>query len=80
MMPSLIYETELLTFTSRLHVAREDAGGTLREVRLRETTMRRRFDLVYRRDGYLSPAAQRVVGLLKKRGRSLFGARQADGQ
>lgn len=75
MMPSLIYETELLTFTSRLHVAREDAGGTLREVRLKETTMRRRFDLVYRRDTYLSPAAERLISLLRKRGRSLFSAR-----
>ncbi len=81
MMPSLIYETELLTFTSRLHVAPEDAGATLREVHLKETTMRRRFDLVYRRDSYLSPAARRLVGLLKDKGKSLFrvGGRKRPG-
>lgn len=72
MMPSLIYETELLTFTSRLHVSTSDAGATLREVRLKETTMRRRFDLVYRQDSYLSPAAQRLITLLRERGKSLF--------
>ena len=44
----------------------------LREVRLKETTMRRRFDVAHRRDAYLSPAAQRMIRLLRTRGRSLF--------
>lgn len=72
MMPSLIHQTELLTFTSRRHVGRNDAGSLLREVRLAETTMRRRFDVVYRRDGYLSPAAQKLIALLRAQGRSHF--------
>jgi DNA-binding transcriptional LysR family regulator len=72
MMPTLIHQTELLTFTSRRHVGRNDAGATLREVQLKETTMRRRFDVVYRRDGYLSPAAQKLIGLLRASGRDLF--------
>ena len=72
MMPSLIYQTELLTFTSRRHVGRNDAGAMLREVRLAETTMRRRFDVVYRRDGYLSPAAQNLIALLRAQGRTHF--------
>jgi DNA-binding transcriptional LysR family regulator len=72
MMPALIHQTELLTFTSRRHVGRNDAGANLREVELKETTMHRRFDVVYRRDGYLSPAAQKLIDLLRGRGRALF--------
>lgn len=72
MMPALIHQTELLTFTSRRHVGRSDAGANLREVHLKETTMRRRFDVVYRRDGYLSPAAQKLISLLREQGRTLF--------
>ena len=72
MMPALIEQTELLTFTSRRHVAPFVPGSLLREVALRETTMRRRFDLVYRKDSYLSPAAQRFVDLLRARGAELF--------
>lgn len=75
MMPSLIHQTELLTFTSRRHVELADAGSELREVRLKETTMRRRFDVAYRRDVYLSPAAQRMIKLLRSRGRSLFSGK-----
>ena len=72
MMPSLIHQTELLTFTSRRHVHLDDANSSLREVRLKETTMRRQFDIVYRRDSYLSPAATKLVELLRSRGRALF--------
>jgi DNA-binding transcriptional LysR family regulator len=72
MMPTLILQTELLTFTSRRHVGLDDAGSDLREVKLREPTMRRRVDVVYRREGSLSPAARRLVGLLRTRGRALF--------
>ncbi len=74
MMPSLIHQTELLTFTSRRHVGLDDAGGALREVRLRETTMKRQFAVAYRTGGYLSPAAQRLVTLLRRQGRQLFSA------
>jgi len=72
MMPTLIRQTELLTFTSRRHVDLVDAGTDLGEVRLKETTMRRRFDVAYRRDGYLSPASQRLIRLLRTQGRALF--------
>lgn len=72
MMPTLIRETELLTFTSRLHVGLSDAGADLREVKLKETTMRRRFDVAWRRGAYLSPAAERLIQLIRSRGRKLF--------
>lgn len=71
-MPALIEETNLLTFTSRRHVAPHVPGSHLREVPLRLTTMRRQFEVVYRRDSYLSPAAQRFVALLRTRGKALF--------
>jgi DNA-binding transcriptional LysR family regulator len=72
MMPTLIHKTKLLTFTSRRHTSRTDAGATLAEVRVKETTMPRRFDVVYRRDGYLSPAARKLLALLRTRGEELF--------
>jgi DNA-binding transcriptional LysR family regulator len=75
MMPALIEETDLLTFTSRRHVAPFVPGSLLREVALRETTMRRRFDMVHRKDSYLSPAAQRFIALLRERGEALFKGR-----
>ena len=72
MMPALIEKTRLLTFTSRRHVAPHAPGSVLREVPIREATMRRRFELAYRKDSYLSPAALRFVDLLRARGEELF--------
>jgi DNA-binding transcriptional LysR family regulator len=74
MMPALIEQTELLTFTSRRHVAPYVPGSHLREVPLRSTTMPRHFEVAYRRESYLSPAAQRFIALVRTRGKSLFGS------
>lgn len=67
--PSLVEGTDLLSFISRRHLAR---GGALREVPLRETTMRREFSVGYRKSGYLSPASRRVIEVLRARGARLF--------
>ncbi|MFY9514310.1 MAG: LysR substrate-binding domain-containing protein, partial [Rubrivivax sp.] len=65
MLPALIAETGLLSFVSRHHLGAGTPGhATLREVPLKETTMRRRMAVTYRRSSYLSPAAQRLIGLL----------------
>ena len=72
MMPTLIRRTELLTFSSRRHVTPGDAGAPLCEVRMKETTMPRSFDVVYRRNGYLSPATRRMLALLRSRAKELF--------
>ena len=73
-LPNLIEQTGLLSFVSRRNLGR--AGSRrLKEVRLKETTMRRRFDVVFKKDGYLSPAARRLVELLRKRGGELFESR-----
>jgi DNA-binding transcriptional LysR family regulator len=69
LLPALIEETGLLSFMSRRHLT---PRGGLREVALRETTMRREFALEYRKSSYLSPAALRVIEELRSRGRLLF--------
>lgn len=74
MMPALIEETEFLTFTSRKHARLRAGGPQLREVTIPELTMPRQFDAIHRRDGYLSPAAARMVQLLRDEGARLFEA------
>jgi DNA-binding transcriptional LysR family regulator len=69
LLPPLIEQNQLLSFLSRRHTGR---GATLREVPLKETTMRRKFAVTYRRDSYLSPAAKRFVDLLRERAEELF--------
>jgi len=71
-LPMLIEENELLSFVSRRHLSPK---ARLKEVALRETTMRREFALGYRKNSYLSPAASRVVEALKSGGRKLFELR-----
>jgi DNA-binding transcriptional LysR family regulator len=66
MLPALIHETGLLSFISRLHLKERRSGAHLREVELDGTTMHRRLVVTYRESGYLSPAAQRLIGLLEK--------------
>lgn len=71
MLPPLIEQSNLLTFVSRRHLGAA-RGSSLREVRFKETTMRRRFAVTYRKDSYLSPAARRLVELLRDEGSTLF--------
>ncbi len=69
LLPPLIEQNKLLSFLSRRHLGR---SAKLKEVPLKETTMKRRFAVSYRKDSYLSPAAHRFVELLRTRGRELF--------
>ena len=71
MLPPLIAQSNLLTFVSRRHLA-VSRGQSLREIALKETTMRRRFAVTYRTDSYISPATQRVIALLRDEGARLF--------
>ena len=71
LLPKMVERTELLTFVSR-HTLALERGAPLREVKLQATTLRRSLGVTHRRAGYLSPAAQRVLKLLKQRGKSLF--------
>lgn len=69
MLPALIAETGLLSFISRHHLGRPGSAGPLREVPLKETTMRRRLVVSYRESSYLVPAARRLIELLGEAGR-----------
>jgi DNA-binding transcriptional LysR family regulator len=71
LLPPLIEQSNLLTFISRRNLG-SDRGFRLREVRAKETTMKRRFAVTYRKDSYLSPAARRLVDLLRDEGAALF--------
>lgn len=64
-LPALIAETGLLSFVSRHHL-HPAPGSYLQEVKLRETTMRRRMVVTYRKDGYLFSAAKRLVQILEQ--------------
>jgi DNA-binding transcriptional LysR family regulator len=69
LLPALIEQNNLLSFVSRRHLSR---GSALKEVRLKETTMRRKFAVAYRKDSYIPPAARRCIDLLRDRGGELF--------
>jgi DNA-binding transcriptional LysR family regulator len=72
LLPRLIAQTDLLCFISRHHLRSGRYGSSLREVELRETTMRRWAKVIYRRNRQLPPAAQRFLGLLCTSGKVLF--------
>lgn len=71
LLPRMVARTDLLTFVSR-HTLRLDRSSALKELRLPATTLRRSLGVTYRREGYLSPAAQRVLAILRTRGKKLF--------
>lgn len=66
MLPSLIAQTGLLSFVSRHHIAQHGASTGLREIPIREATMRRRLVVTYRKHSYQSPAVGRLLGLLAR--------------
>ena len=66
MLPALIAETGLLSFVSRHHLEVSDGRSPLKEVAIRETTMRRRLVVTYRESSYLTPAARMLITLLQQ--------------
>ena len=62
-LPALIAQTGLLSFVSRHHLDERPGKSGLKEVPLKEATMRRRLVVTYRDNGYLSPAASRLLEL-----------------
>ena len=69
MLPALIAETGLLSFISRHHLDPSDGRSPLREVPLKETTMRRRLVVTYRESNYLLPVARLLISFLSEAGR-----------
>lgn len=72
LLPRLIGETHLLSFLARETL--EDVKGVthLREVKLKETTMKRTIVVFVRTGAYLSPAAQILLSVLKGEGAPFF--------
>jgi len=71
-LPKLIADTSLLSFTSTRNLRPGRLGEQLERLDIDATTMRRPLGMISRRDGYLSPVAQRVVTLLRTRGRAFL--------
>lgn len=65
LLPRLIAETDLLSFISRRNLGEGRVGAPLRELPLPETTMRRKLGVVYPQNVYMSPAALKIIGLIK---------------
>jgi len=72
LLPRLIARTDLLSFLSRHNLEAGGQYGSLREVPLKDTTLKRYLGVTYRKEGYLSPAAQRLLSLLRTNGAQMF--------
>ncbi len=70
LIPRVIADTDLLSFVSRRTI--QASHGRLREIPLAATTLVRNFGLTYPKDVGLSPAAEKLVGLLREHGQALF--------
>jgi DNA-binding transcriptional LysR family regulator len=71
-LPRLIAKTDLLSFTSTRNLGPDRLGVRLERLDIEATTMRRPIGVVMRRDHYLSPAATRVLRLLRDNGRAFL--------
>lgn len=65
MLPALIVQTGLLSFISRHHLQGPARIPGLQEVPVKGATMRRRLVVTYRANGFLSPAARRLIDLFE---------------
>lgn len=65
LLPGLIERTSLLSFTARETLEFGNNMRDLREVVVKETTMKRTIGCTVREGGYLSPAAQAMVQMLR---------------
>lgn len=65
MLPTLIVQSGLLSFISRHHLQGQARIPGLEEVPVKGATMRRRLVVTYRANGFLSPAARRLIELFE---------------
>ena len=65
MLPALIVQTGMLSFISRHHLKGRTRIPGLKEVPVEGATMQRRMVVTYRANGYLSPAARRLIDLFE---------------
>jgi len=67
--PRLIARTRLLSFISRHQLSAQRFDKVLKEIHLPATTMPRQLSVLWRKNGYLPAAAQRVKALSERLGR-----------
>lgn len=72
LLPRLISETALLSYTSTRNLGRGRVGAHLERLDIDATTMRRPLGVIHRKDGYRSPAATRFVRLATEMGKALL--------
>jgi DNA-binding transcriptional LysR family regulator len=72
LLPKLIAETALLSFTSTRNLGCNRVGEHLERLNIEATTMRRHLGLVHRKDSYLSPATTRFIRFVSKMGDTLM--------
>jgi len=63
MLPTLIEQTGLLSFISRLHLGGRAGNAALKEIPIRDATMHRLMVVTHRANSYLSPATARLLEL-----------------
>jgi DNA-binding transcriptional LysR family regulator len=73
LLPTLIAETALLSFTSTRNLSGDRVGRHLERLDIDVTTMRRHLGLAHRKDSYRSPAAIRLVSLIVEMGEAVLG-------
>lgn len=73
LLPRLIAETSLLSFTSTRNLGRHGIGEHLIRLDIEATTMRRNLGLVRRKETYLSPACLAFIALVVEMGKELLG-------
>lgn len=73
MLPRLMAETDLLTFTSTRNLADGRLGANTVRLDVQGATMRRPLGIVARRGAYVSPVSSRLIGLFEDLGRKLIG-------
>ncbi|RDL44485.1 LysR family transcriptional regulator [Marinomonas piezotolerans] len=73
MIPSVIMKTELLSFISRRNLEGVDTSKKhLKEVPIPELCMERHYNVISRKEGYLSPAATCLRDIFIQQGRRIF--------
>ena len=71
MLPRLIAQTDLLSFSSTRNLNPDRIGRYVERLQLDTTTMRRQLGILHTRSRNLSPAAVRLAALLRESGQSL---------
>ncbi len=72
LLPRLLARTQLLSFVSRRNLSAYKEASPLVEIPFKETTLHRHFGLLTRKNGYLPPACEELISLLKEKGSEIF--------